>query len=148
MKLAVIDGLGGGLGCQIIDNLIKELGDSVEITALGINSGATFNMLKYGAHRGASGANAIRVNLKDMDIIVGPLGIVIPDSMMGEVTADIAATVAESSAKKFLLCINQPHVELVEVEKQPVAVLIKKLIGRIKEYIQMNKKSDDQATIE
>ncbi len=131
MKIAVIDGLGGGLGSQIIENLKRELGNSVEIIALGINSGATSNMLAAGAHRGATGENAIRVTTKEVDVVVGPLGIIIPNSMMGEVTAVIVEAVADSPAKKILLCINQPHIELIGIKNQPLARSIKELIERI-----------------
>ena len=135
MKVAVVDGLGGGLGCQIIESLKRELGDAVEIIALGINAGATANMLKAGARRGATGENAIRVTGKEVDAITGPVGIIIPDSMMGEVTAGITEAVISSPARKFLLCVNQPHVEFIGVESQPVSVLIGKLVERIKEFI-------------
>ncbi|MBN2539529.1 MAG: DUF3842 family protein [Deltaproteobacteria bacterium] len=138
MKIAVIDGLGGGLGCQIIEDLKKELKDSIEITALGINSQATSNMVKAGAYRGATGENAIRITTKEMDVLVGPLGIIIAGAMMGEVTPGIAEIVMSSPAKKFLLCVKQPHVELIEVDDQPVAVLIKKLVARVREFIQGN----------
>jgi hypothetical protein len=135
VKVAVVDGLGGGLGCQIIESLKRELGDAVEIIALGINAGATANMLKAGARRGATGENAIRVTGKEVDAITGPVGIIIPDSMMGEVTAGITEAVISSPARKFLLCVNQPHVEFIGVESQPVSVLIGKLVERIKEFI-------------
>jgi len=102
VKIAVVDGLGGGLGCQIIENLKKELEDPVEITVLGINSGATSNMLRAGAHRGATGENAICITTRNMDIILGPVGIIIPNSMMGEVTTGITEAIVNSSAKKFL----------------------------------------------
>jgi len=138
VKIAVIDGLGGGLGCQIIENLKRDLKNSIEITALGINSQATFNMIKAGAYRGATGENAIRVTARDMDILVGPLGIIIAGAMMGEVTTGITEIVMSSPAKKFLLCVKQPHVELIEVNDQPVAVLIKKLVARVREFIQSN----------
>jgi len=139
VKIAVIDGLGGGLGCQIIEDLKKELKNSIEITALGINSQATSNMVKSGAHRGATGENAIRITTRNVDIIAGPLGIIIPNAMMGEVTTGIIEGVMDSSAKKVLLCISQPHVELIGVEnQQPVAVLIKKLVARVRKFIQSN----------
>lgn len=137
VKIAVIDGLGGGLGCQIIENLKKEIiNDRVEIIALGTNSGATSNMLKSGAQRGATGENAIRVTTRDVDIIAGPIGIIIPNSMMGEITTAIAEAVFDSSARKFVLANNQPHVELVGIEEQPVNMLVRKLVFRIKEYIE------------
>lgn len=133
MKVAVVDGLGGGLGCQIIENLQKELKDAVEIVALGINAGATANMLRAGAKRGATGENAIRVMGKEVDVIAGPVGIIIPDSMMGEVTREITEAILGSPARKLLLCVSQPHVEFVGFESQPVGVLIKKLVERIRE---------------
>ena len=140
MKVAVIDGLGGGMGCQIIENLKKEMKSPIEIIALGINSEATFNMIRAGAHRGATGENAIRVTTRETDIIVGPLGIIITGAMMGEVTTQITEIVMNSPAKKFLLCVSQPHVELIEIENQPVAVLIKKLVARVREFIQDRQK--------
>jgi len=134
-KVAVVDGLGGGLGCQIIESLRKEVGDAVEIVALGINAGATVNMLKAGAERGATGENAIRVVGKEVDVITGPIGIIIPDSMMGEVTVEITKAVMSSPARKLLLCVNQPHVELVGFESQPIGLLIGELVKRIKDLI-------------
>jgi len=134
-KVAVVDGLGDGLGCQIIESLRKEVGDAVEIVALGINAGATVNMLKAGAERGATGENAIRVVGKEVDVITGPIGIIIPDSMMGEVTVEITKAVMSSPARKLLLCVNQPHVELVGFESQPIGLLIGELVKRIKDLI-------------
>jgi hypothetical protein len=93
-------------------------------------------MIRAGAHRGATGENAIRVTTRETDIIVGPLGIIITGAMMGEVTTPITEVVVNSPAKKFLLCVSQPHVELIEIENLPVAVLIKKLVARVKEFIQ------------
>lgn len=135
MKIGVIDGMGGGLGSQIIESLKKEIDDSVKVIALGVNSGATMNMLRAGAHKGATGENAIKVSVGELDIITGPLGIIIPNSMMGEITPGVAEAVASCRGKKFLLCINQPHVELIDVENKPVSVLIKELVQRIKDYI-------------
>lgn len=134
MQVAVIDGMGGGLGVQIIEQL-KASGVEMEILALGVNSTATTNMVRAGAHRGATGENAIRITAGNVDVIAGPLGIIIPHSMMGEITPAVAEAVAESRAKKFLLCINQPHVELVDVEQKPVSVLIKRLVERVTGFI-------------
>jgi hypothetical protein len=133
MRIAVIDGMGGGLGVEIIEQLKSARAD-IEILALGVNSTATTNMVKAGAHRGATGENAVRVTTREVDVIAGPLGIIIPHSMMGEITPAVAEAVAESRAKKFLLCINQPHVELIYVEPKPVSALIKRLVERIVEY--------------
>lgn len=135
MKIAVIDGLGGGLGSQIIASLKRELPDTIELIALGTNAGATSKMISKGADRGATGENAIRVTTKDVDIIVGPLGIIIPNSMLGEVTTAIAEAIADSPAKKILIGNKQPHVELVGLEEQSINELIGELTARVREYI-------------
>lgn len=137
MKISVVDGLGGGLGSQIIKTFNSELGNSIELIALGTNSAATSNMIKEGADRGATGENAIRVTTQKVDIIVGPLGIIIPNSMLGEVTPAIAEAIANSPAKRFLLGIKQPHVELVGMnEKASINELIDELIEKIKRYME------------
>ncbi len=136
MQIAVIDGLGGGLGCQIIKNFNNKLSDSTEIIVLGTNSAATSKMIKEGVGRGATGENAIRVTVKRVDIIVGPLGIVIPNSMLGEVTPSIAEAIADSPAKRFLLGIKQPHVELVGMrEESSINDLIEELTEKVETYI-------------
>ena len=73
MKIAVIDGLGGGIGSQIVENLRDIVVDSVEIIALGTNSQATTNMLNKGASRGATGENAICYTVRNVDLIIGPI---------------------------------------------------------------------------
>lgn len=135
MKIAVIDGLGGGLGAQIIDRIKDELQQSDELIALGTNSGATSRMLNQGASRGATGENAIRVTVKNIDIILGPIGIIIPNSMSGEITSVIAEAIADSPAKKFLVGIKQPHVEVVGLKNSSLNELIEELIDRVKQYL-------------
>jgi len=135
VKIAVIDGLGGGLGSQIIAGLKRELPDTIELIALGTNAGATSKMISKGADMGATGENAIRVTTKDVDIIVGPLGIIIPNSMLGEVTTAIAEAIADSPAKKILIGNKQPHVELVGLEEQSINEFIGELTARVREYI-------------
>lgn len=139
MKIAVIDGMGGGLGAQIIESIKKRFNKSVEVYALGINSGATLNMIRAGADKGATGENALRVTLKEVDLILGPIGISIPNSMLGEVTLNIAGIISECNAKKILLCVNQKHIELVEVEKHSVSELIGILTDKVESYIQSQK---------
>ena len=135
MKIAVIDGLGGGLGGQIIEHLKKELGNRVEITALGTNSAATSRMINNGADQGATGENSIRVTTKKVDIITGPLGIIIPDSMFGEITNVMAEAILNSPARVFLIGNKQPHVELIGLKEQSISQLVDELALRIKGYI-------------
>ena len=106
MNVLIIDAQGGGLGKQII-TAIKKTYPSISITAVGTNSVATSNMLKAGADHGATGENAVIVGCRHADIIIAPIGIVIVDSMFGEVTPKMAAAVGQSAAKRLLIPINQ-----------------------------------------
>ena len=106
MNVPIIDAQGGGLGKQII-TAIKKTYPSISITAVGTNSVATSNMLKAGADHGATGENAVIVGCRHADIIIAPIGIVIADSMFGEVTPKMAAAVGQSAAKRLLIPINQ-----------------------------------------
>ncbi|MFW6034730.1 MAG: DUF3842 family protein [Halothermotrichaceae bacterium] len=136
MKIAVIDGLGGGLGCQIIDGLKKQLNGSFEIIALATNSQAVSRMIKAGADTGASGENAIRVTSAKVDIIIGPLGIIIPNSMWGEITPGMAEAILGSSSEKFILGLKQPHVELIGLkEENSINDLIEEVLERVAEFI-------------
>lgn len=103
MKIGVLDGQGGGIGSTVIKKLREEFGEKVEVIALGTNSMATAQMMKARANKGATGENAIVQTAPKMDIIIGPIGIVLAQSMMGEVTPAIARAVAESAGLKFLI---------------------------------------------
>ncbi|MDR2589299.1 MAG: DUF3842 family protein [Spirochaetales bacterium] len=135
MRIAVIDGMGGGIGAQIVAQLRNEIQDTAEIIALGTNASATDRMLRAGASKGASGENAIRVSSQTAGIIVGPIGIVIPDSMMGEITAGMAQAVFSSPAEKFLIPLVQQHFTIVGYEPKTVASLIAQAAGLIKEKL-------------
>jgi len=132
-KIAIIDGMGGGIGAQLIAQMKQELTEQVEIIALGTNSQATLAMLKAGAQRGATGENAIRVNIREADCIAGPLGIIIADALMGEITPVIAQLIAQAACPKILLPVNQSHVEIVGLESRPLNQVIKEAVGKIKD---------------
>lgn len=132
-KIAVIDGQGGGIGSLIIKRLKDELGESVQIIALGTNSTATSAMMKSRANKGATGENAIIFNANKVDIIVGPLSILLSNGFLGELTPDIAKAISSSNAKKFILPLNQEGVEIIAAAKEPLPHLIDFLIQRIKE---------------
>lgn len=106
LNILIIDAQGGGIGKQIISS-IKKSYPSVTITAVGTNSSATANMLKAGADHAATGENAVIVGCRKADVIIGPVGIVIADSLFGEVTPKMAAAVGQSTAKRLLIPINQ-----------------------------------------
>lgn len=132
MIIAVIDGMGGGIGAQIVSSLREELPTYVEIYALGTNSIATSSMMKAHANKGATGENAIVVSAKKANIIVAPISVIIPNSMMGEVTCRISEAVADSEALKILLPIMPENVELVGLENKPLALLVKDSMKVIK----------------
>lgn len=134
MRIAVIDGQGGGIGKVITSKIRKEFGEEVEIFALGTNALATAAMLKAGANDGATGENAIIMNVSEMDIIVGPLGIVVANSMLGELTPLMAQAIATSKAEKFLLPINRCGIEIVGVKADPLPHLVDALLTSLKEH--------------
>lgn len=127
-RICVIDGQGGGMGSTIIRKLRETLGDSVEVVALGTNAIATAQMLKARANRGASGENAIVHTVAGADVILGPLGIVLANAMMGEVTPKVAMAVATSPALKLLLPLSQENVLVVGVAANPLPHLVDELI--------------------
>lgn len=132
MRIAVIDGQGGGIGSLLVKRLREEFRDHIDILALGTNSAATTSMMNARANRGATGENAISWNIKKVDIIVGPLSIVLANGMCGELTPKMAEAISSSDAKKILLPINQEGVEVVGIEREPLPHLIEKVIKYIK----------------
>ena len=134
--IAVIDGMGGGIGAQIVSQLREELPLDVEILALGANAIATQKMMQARANRGASGENAIRVSIGAADIILSPIGVVVPNSMMGEITPGIAEAVAAAPGRKLLLPINQPHFEIVGIEWKAVTKQISAAINIIRQALE------------
>lgn len=115
MRVAVIDGQGGGMGRAVVEKLRSEFGDSVEIIALGTNVLATSAMLKAGADEGATGENAIVFNMDKVDIIAGAIGIIAANSMLGELTPSMAKAIAQSSAKKVLIPMNRCNIRIAGV---------------------------------
>ena len=127
-KICVIDGQGGGIGSTIIKKLKELFQETIEIIALGTNAIATAQMLKARANRGASGENAIVQTVKTVDIIIGPVGIVIANAMMGEVTPEVAKAVATSPAKKLLIPLTQENIEIVGISSIPLPHLIEDMV--------------------
>ena len=102
MKILIIDGQGGGLGRQLV-TAVKEQYPEIEVLAVGTNSAATNAMLRAGADRAATGENSVVVASGQADVIMGPLGMVIADSMLGEITPRMALAVGQSRAKRILV---------------------------------------------
>ena len=131
-KVLVIDGQGGGLGRQLVSALAAACPEA-ELTAVGTNSLAANAMLKAGASRAATGENAVVVNCRHADVIVGPIGIVIADALLGEITPAMAAAVCQSGAKRVLVPINHCENYVVGVPDQPVSQLVATAAQKVKE---------------
>ena len=106
LKILIIDGQGGGLGRQLV-TAVKEQYPEIEVLAVGTNSAATNAMLRAGADRAATGENSVVVASGQADVIMGPLGMVIADSMLGEITPRMALAVGQSRAKRILVPVSQ-----------------------------------------
>lgn len=134
MRIAVIDGQGGGIGKAIVEKLKTVFDEDIEILALGTNALATSLMLRAGGNEGASGENAIVVNVPKVDIIIGTIGIIAANSMLGELTPLMAKAIAESPAKKILIPLNRCNIDIVGVNNQPLPHLVDEAIELIKKY--------------
>ena len=132
MNILVIDGQGGMIGRQLITEISKTIPDA-EITAVGTNTLATASMLKAGADSGATGENSVIVCARRADVIIGPVGIVIADSLLGEVTPAMAAAVGSSSVKKILLPVNKCNNIIVGTADKSTSDLIAEAIRRVQE---------------
>lgn len=130
MNILVIDAQGGGIGKQVVAAVKKRLPELV-ITAIGTNSLATSSMLKAGADNAATGENAVVVGCRTADIIVGPVGIAIADSLLGEITPKMATAVGQSNAKRIFIPINHCNNIIVGVEDLNTSKLIEAVITEI-----------------
>lgn len=134
MNILVIDGQGGQLGGQIIKSL-KGNFPNVDITAVGTNATATATMLKAGANQAATGENPVVVAARKADIIIGPIGIVIADAMLGEITPKMAVAVGQSNATRVLLPVNKCDNLVAGVADATMSVIIEDAIGKVKSVL-------------
>lgn len=130
MKILVIDAQGGGVGKQLITAMKQSMQDIV-ITAVGTNSAATSAMLKAGADFAATGENAVVVACRKTDVIVGPVGIVIADALLGEITPRMAVAVAQSDAKRILLPFNHCDNIIAGVSEFQVGKLVQAAVSEL-----------------
>ncbi len=129
-KVLVIDGQGGKIGRGLVSQLLKSP-DLVEVTAVGTNSMATANMMKGGASRAATGENAIVVMSSRADIITGPIGIIIADALLGEITPRAACAVSSSSAVRVLIPMNKCENIIVGVQDMSLSAMIDAAVEKI-----------------
>lgn len=131
MRILVIDAKGGGIGKQLISAIKSNIPNAV-VMAVGTNSMATSAMLKAGADDAATGENAVVVNCRRADIIIGPIGIVIADALLGEITPLMAKAVAQSAAKRILIPINHCDNIVVGVNDLNITRLVAAVIDELK----------------
>jgi len=129
MKIVVIDGQGGRMGSALVAAL-RDAVPQAELIAIGTNAMATAAMLKAGAHAGATGENPVMVAARTADVIVGPLGIVLANAMLGEITPAMAVAVGESAAEKVLLPATR-CATVVGVESAPLGDYVREAVRHI-----------------
>ncbi|WP_027363754.1 DUF3842 family protein [Desulfotruncus alcoholivorax] len=138
MRIAVIDGQGGGIGKHIMDRLRRELPDGIEFLALGTNALATSVMLRAGANEGATGENAVIYNVSRVDLIAGPVSIMFPNAMSGELSPAMAEAIAASPAPKVLLPLARSGVNIIGVKSEPLPHLIEELVKKVREVLDLS----------
>jgi hypothetical protein len=132
MNILVIDAQGGGIGRQLVAAVKESVPDAV-VTAVGTNTAATSAMLRAGADRAATGENAVIVGCRSADVIMGPIGIVIADALLGEITPAMAAAVGQSRAKRVLIPVNHCDNIVVGVPDLNLGKLIRMAVDELGE---------------
>ena len=127
MNILIIDAQGGGIGKQVITAIKQNISEAV-ITAVGTNTTATSVMLKAGADYGATGENAVIVGTRKADIIIGPIGIIVADSMFGEITPAMATAIGQSSAKRILIPVNHCDNIVIGVRNLSIKEMIEEIL--------------------
>ena len=130
MIVMVVDGQGGRLGASLTEK-IKKTCPEAEVLAIGTNSAATAAMLKAGADEGATGENPVRVASKRADVITGPVGIIMADSLLGEVTAKMAESITAAGAKKVLIPMNKCNTLIAGINGETVSDLTEDAVKKI-----------------
>lgn len=134
LKVAVIDGQGGGIGSALIERIKKE-GLDLKIMALGTNSNATANMLRGGADEAATGENAIVYNSARVDVIIGVVAIVMANSMMGELTPKMARAIGESDALKILIPTSRCNIKIAMPQEFNIQQSVEYAVMKLKERL-------------
>ena len=130
MNILIIDGQGGQLGAQLVKEVVSRYGD-VQVTAVGTNATATATMLKAGAKQAATGENPVVVACRKADVIIGPIGIVIADSMYGEITPKMAVAVGQADATRILIPMNRCENVIVGVEDVTVTAMVEGVLKKL-----------------
>jgi hypothetical protein len=145
--IVVVDGMGGGIGAQLIgkvrDFIDKERSGEWDIVALGTNSAATERMTKAGAHRGPTGENALKRSVGQGKFILGPIGIVLPNSLMGEISPAMAEAVLDAPAVRILVPIQQDHFVLAGFEPLSLGKMVERAVEILKNRMAGDEKSQN-----
>lgn len=134
-NILIIDAQGGGVGKQLVTAIKKEL-PALHITAVGTNSAATSAMLKAGCDQAATGENAVVVCARTADVILGPVGIVIADSLLGEITPAMSTAVGQSGAKRILIPLNQCDNIIAGVPDLNLSALIQSAVATLRSLVE------------
>ncbi|HIS60930.1 MAG TPA: DUF3842 family protein [Candidatus Scybalomonas excrementigallinarum] len=140
MRIVVIDGQGGGIGKSLVEQLKKKL-PKEEILAIGVHSISTSNMLKAGADLGVTGENAIVYNCKNAKIITGPIGIIVANGLMGEITKEMAEAITASEAEKILIPVARCSVKVAGVQEMSVGKYVEQAVEMIKQRLEQEEMS-------
>ena len=140
MRIVVVDGQGGGIGKSLVEQLKKKL-PKEEILAIGVHSIATSNMLKAGADLGVTGENAIVYNCKNAKIITGPIGIIVANGLMGEITKEMAEAITASEAEKILIPVARCSVKVAGVQEMSVGKYVEQAVEMIKQRLEQKEMS-------
>lgn len=134
MNIVIIDGQGGQLGAQLVKAVSARFSD-VNLTAIGTNAVATSSMLKAGCRNGATGENPVLVACRKADVIIGPVGIVIADSLMGEITEKMAVAIGRADAVRILIPVNKCDNLIAGVPDLNVGALIEDALSKLEGVI-------------
>ncbi len=134
MKVVVIDGQGGRIGQLIVEAVVAEK-LCCELYAIGTNSIATSAMLKGGAPNGATGENPVVVACREADVIIGPIGMISADSLLGEITPAMAVAIGQSRAMKLLLPVSHCNNQVIGVKRLTINEMVKETVERLKELL-------------
>ena len=132
MRVMVMDGQGGGIGKALVEELHTRH-PQIEIVAVGTNATATANMMKGGPTRGPTGATAGVFYSRKAEASVGPIGLVMANAMLGEITPKMAEAVSSSNAKLYLIPMNRCHANIIGIENKRLSEYIEEAVKRLAE---------------
>lgn len=131
-RIMIMDGQGGGVGRSLVEALSARYPEA-ELIAVGTNAMATANMMKGGCAQGATGENAVVCNAREADVIVGPIGIIMANAMLGEVTPRMAEAVSSSSARILLIPMNRCNAQVMGLENKKLGDYIREAADRLED---------------